>query len=414
MRSTSTPRAATRFAPRCATTSSSAPRPWASRAAASRSRATTSTPGCGDYEVGGYSRMLDFGPPTHNGNFIAEAILHDIYIADNVKRLRPLAPAAVGLRLGVRGRDEVRGLQRLRRRRLFKHNSAMDNAPWHPYPGESPRPFVGQIYVTLADSDERVRRIEGGLWYDLHAFAVDPQGWRDIAEIGCRSPAGPEPAPEPGGPPPAAGLLRREELLHPRHQGLTPLAGDRGLPRLERRHRRRGSYVDGASSKFSGRGLHRVASGRGSGCRSRPSAGAGGSSATQRPGRQLPIPAWHEQLEGWPIEVEAWEEGPATSVAGPGGRPGCGAARGPARGDLPQPFNPARHHPLHPRRAAAGHPVGPRPQRPARGDPAQRAPGAPAATPSGGTLRNGPRGSTCARLGGGGTGLPGEEDVLVR
>ena len=46
-------------------------------------------PGCGDYSVGGYSRMLDFGNPTHNGNHIAEAVLHNIYIGDNVNATDP-------------------------------------------------------------------------------------------------------------------------------------------------------------------------------------------------------------------------------------------------------------------------------------------------------------------------------------
>jgi hypothetical protein len=46
-------------------------------------------PGCGDDSVSGYSQMLDFGEPTHNGNHIAEAVLHNIYIGDNVNATDP-------------------------------------------------------------------------------------------------------------------------------------------------------------------------------------------------------------------------------------------------------------------------------------------------------------------------------------
>ena len=143
-------------------------------------------PGCGDYSVGGYSRMLDFGDPTHNGNHIAEAVLHNIYIGDNVERHGSVAPAAVGGRLRLRGGDEVRGLQPVRRRPALQVQQRPELCARHPFPDSSPSPFVGHMYVTLPGAEERVDTLETNTWYDLHALAVDPQGANDIAEIGVQ------------------------------------------------------------------------------------------------------------------------------------------------------------------------------------------------------------------------------------
>ena len=102
-----------------------------------------------------------------------------------------------------------------------------------------------------------------------------------------------------------------------------------------------GSFVDGASSKWSGRGLHRVRLR----ARFRLSEQAVGGSwrifgyARDQDGN-LPIPQWHELLEGWPIEVEGVEEGFATSVAGPGAAHGAAPARAKLDGIYPNPFNP--------------------------------------------------------------------------
>ena len=73
-------------------------------------------PGCGDYSVGGYSRMLDFGEPTHNGNHIAEAVLHNIYIGDNVNATDPWRRLLWVDDYDYEWGDEVRGLQPVRRR----------------------------------------------------------------------------------------------------------------------------------------------------------------------------------------------------------------------------------------------------------------------------------------------------------
>jgi len=50
----------------------------------------------------------------------------------------------------------------------------------------NPRPYLGWAYLTKAGSTDRVKRIEPGQWYDLHAKAADPQGASNIARIGLQ------------------------------------------------------------------------------------------------------------------------------------------------------------------------------------------------------------------------------------
>ena len=180
------PKAGTRFAPWSATTSLSAPGPWPSRAAGLEITGNYFDPGCGDYSVGGYSRMLDFGEPTHNGNHIAEAVLHNIYIGDNVNATEPWRRLLWVDDYEYEGETKFVAYNLFVDGRLFKYNSALSSAPRHPFPDSSPSPFVGHIYVTLPDAEERVDTLATNTWYDLHALAVDPQGANDIAEIGVQ------------------------------------------------------------------------------------------------------------------------------------------------------------------------------------------------------------------------------------
>ncbi len=298
-------------------------------------------PGCGDYSVGGYSRMLDFSIPTHNGEFVPQAILHDIYIADNVNATDPWRRLLWVDDWDYEGETKFVAYNVFVDGRLFRHNSALSSAPWHPFPDSSASPFVGHVYVTLPDSEERVRRIEAGPWYDLHALAVDPQGWEDIVEIGVQI------ARTRSLPPDPEDRLRQQDFsavesyfirgtgssLHSRETEGSPDWSD--VTGVE------GSYVDGASSKWSGRGSHRVRLRT----RFRLSDQAFGGTwrifgyARDQDGN-LPVAPWHEQLEGWPIEVEGAPE-VATSITGPGGGHGT-APRGATLDEIyPNPFNPA-------------------------------------------------------------------------
>ena len=299
-------------------------------------------PGCGDYSVGGYSRMVDLSIPTHNGEFIPQAILHDIYIADNVNATDPWRRLLWVDDWDYEGETKFVAYNVFVDGRLFRHNSALTSAPWHPFPDSSASPFVGHVYVTLPDSEERVHNIDAGPWYDLHAFAVDPQGYEDIAEIGVQIASVRSLPPDP------EDRLRQQDFsavesyfirgtgtsLHSRETEGSPDWKD--VTGVE------GSYVDGASSKWSGRGRHRVRLR----ARFRVSDQAVGGSwrvfgyARDQDGH-LPVPPWHEQLEGWPIEVEGVEAGPATSISGPEDAHGTVPRGARLDGIYPNPFNPS-------------------------------------------------------------------------
>ena len=299
-------------------------------------------PGCGDYSVGGYSAMLDFSIPTHNGEFIPQAILHDIYIADNVNATDPWRRLLWVDDWEYEGETKFVAYNVFVDGRLFRHNSALSSAPWHPFPDSSASPFVGHAYVTLPDSEERVHSIEAGLWYDLHAFAVDPQGYQDIAEIGVQIarvrslPLDPE------------DRLRQQDFsavesyfIRGTRDSLQSRETE-GSPDWSDVTGVEGSYVDGASSKWSGRGRHRLRLR----ARFRLSDQAVGGSwrifgyARDQDGH-LPVRPWHEQLEGWPIEVEGVEAGSATSISGPGDAHGTVPRGARLDGIYPNPFNPA-------------------------------------------------------------------------
>ena len=299
-------------------------------------------PGCGDYSVGGYSTMLDFSIPTHNGEFIPQAILHDIYIADNVNATDPWRRLLWVDDWDYEGETKFVAYNVFVDGRLFRHNSALSNAPWHPFPDSSASPFVGHVYVTLPDSEERLHRIEAGLWYDLHALAVDPQGYKDIAEIGVQIASARSLPPDPESrlqqevfsPAESYFIRGTGASLHSREtEGSSDWSDVTGVE---------GSYVDGASSKWSGRGSHRVRLR----ARFRLSDQAVGGSwrifgyARDQDGN-LPVAPWHEFLEGWPIEVEGVEEGPATSIAGTAAGHGAAPARAKLDETFPNPFNPA-------------------------------------------------------------------------
>ena len=298
-------------------------------------------PGCGDYSVGGYSRMMDFGDPTHNGEFIPQAILHNIYIGDNVNATDPWRRLLWVDEYDYEDETRFVAYNVFVDGRLFTHNSALSNAPRHPFPDSSASPLVGHMYVTLPDSEERLHRIEAGLWYDLHAFAVDPQGYEDIAEIGVQIASARSLPPDP------------ESRLEQQHFSAAESYFIRGTGTTLQSRQTEGSsgwsdvtgiegyYVDGASSKWSGAGRHRLRMRT----RFRLSEQAAGGSwrifgyARDQDGN-LPVPPWHETLEGWPIEVEGAPE-EATSITGPGAGHGTVPRGARLDGIYPNPFNPA-------------------------------------------------------------------------
>ena len=195
-------------------------------------------PGCGDYSVGGYSRMLDFGEPTHNGNYIAEAVLHNIYIGDNINATDPWRRLLWVDDYDYEGETKFVAYNLFVDGRLFKYNSALSSAPRHPFPDSSPSPFVGHMYVTLPGAEERVDTLETNTWYDLHALAVDPQGANDIAEIGVQLISSGQPRHRRSHR--CGGVLSQRQLLHSRCQQVRVRERGRGFRGLDGPHGNRG------------------------------------------------------------------------------------------------------------------------------------------------------------------------------
>jgi hypothetical protein len=294
--------------------------------------------GCGDYSLGGYSRMVDLADPYHNGNFVPQAILHDIYLSDNVNHSSPRRRLLWVDDYELDGQAQFVAYNLFVNGRLFTRNSNLNPAPRHPYPGSDPRPFVGHMYATLPGTEDRVDTLKAGAWYDLHVLAVDPEGAEDIAEIGAqlvrRSTLGKR----------ASERLQRSTFAHRDnyHLRATPdSAFSRELessPQWRDVSKVRGAFLDGAVTSWRSSGSHRVHLTTRIRVSDRAVRGVWHlyGHARDRDGN-LPISAWHEHLEGWPIFVES---DVMTSImeAHPG--PGVTPAKPGLGPNYPNPFNP--------------------------------------------------------------------------
>ncbi|MDP2984336.1 MAG: FlgD immunoglobulin-like domain containing protein [Candidatus Latescibacter sp.] len=140
-----------------------------------------STCGNSDWANGGfgYSNMIIFGTPEHNGAYVEGAELHNIYFGSNINNS---------------GRTEVvvsnylyNGVRKLVTYNLY-HNGKLWEATYTTYPPlkTDPRPLLGEVYVTQAGTSTRIDKIIKNTWYDLHAMACDPQGADNIARIGIQ------------------------------------------------------------------------------------------------------------------------------------------------------------------------------------------------------------------------------------
>lgn len=148
---------------------------------------------CGNYDWAnggfGYSSQLGFGEPTHNSVFIPGSELHDIYVSGNTNNS---GRTEVVVSTYTNADAPYNGVTKYVAYNLY-YNGVLWEASHTTYPprGESPRPLLGDIYVTTAGTTARVDTIETNTWYDLHAMACDPQGAGDIRKIGVqlRNPA---------------------------------------------------------------------------------------------------------------------------------------------------------------------------------------------------------------------------------
>ena len=271
-------------------------------------------PGCGDYSIGGYSRMLDFGDPTHNGDFIPQAILHNIYIGDNTNASNPQRRLLWVDAYDYSGETKFVVYNMFVNGRLFTHNSNLSPAPRYPFPDSSPNPFVGHMYITLPGTEVRVDTVASNTWYDLHALAVDPEGADDIAEIGVQLLSSQRLAPEAGD------RIHRDEFSAAesyfiRSVGASVYAKENdGSPNWRDVTQIRGMYVDGMETSREADGTHRIHLIARFRVSDRAIRGTWRMFGYARDnGDNLPLPPWHELLEGWPIEVDS---DVATSLTG--------------------------------------------------------------------------------------------------
>ena len=273
-------------------------------------------PGCGDYSVGGYSRMLDFGNPTHNGNHIAEAVLHNIYIGDNVNATDPWRRLLWVDDYDYEGETKFVAYNLFVDGRLFKYNSALSSAPRHPFPDSSPSPFVGHMYVTLPGAEERVDTLETNTWYDLHALAVDPQGANDIAEIGVQLISSGRLASATGDHIALEEFSAGDSYFIRGASGSVYSREEEGSEDWTDLTEIEGLYVDGTETAWEADGRDRIHLT----ARFRVSDQALGGRwrmfgyARDQDGN-LPVAPWHELLEGWPIEVDGHVATSITSAA---------------------------------------------------------------------------------------------------
>jgi hypothetical protein len=262
--------------------------------------------GCGDYSVGGYSRMVDLAAPYHNGNFVPQAILHDVYLSDNVNHSSPRRRLLWVDDYELDGQARFVAYNLFVNGRLLTRNSDLNQAPRHAYPGSDPRPFVGHMYATLPGTEDRVDTLEAGAWYDLHVLAVDPEGAEDIAEIGAqlvRKAALGEPVSE---------RLQRTTFARRDHYHLRATPDSvysrelESSPQWRNVSQVRGAFVDGAVTSWRASGSHRVHLTARVRVSDRAVRGVWHlyGHARDRDGN-LPISAWHEQLEGWPVFIDS-------------------------------------------------------------------------------------------------------------
>ena len=272
-------------------------------------------PGCGDYSVGGYSRMLDFGEPTHNGKFIPNAILHNIYIGDNANASNPHRRLLWVDDYDYSGETKFVAYNMFVNGGLFTHNSYLSSAPRYPFPDSSPNPFVGHMYITLPGTEERVEVILSNTWYDLHALAVDPEGADDIAEIGVQLLNSVRLAPEAGE------RIHLDEFsaadsYFMRSVGASAYSRQSdGSPHWSDVTQIRGMYVDGTETIWEADGTHRIHLILRFRVSDRAVRGTWRMFGYARDkAGHMPLAPWHELLEGWPIEVDS---DVATSLTGP-------------------------------------------------------------------------------------------------
>lgn len=241
------------------------------------------------------------GPPEHNDKFVPQARIHDIYIGNNLNETEhPL--------VRVRTFKYADG-EKWAAYNVFVEGELHSAAhPEYPPLASDPRPLVGHLYVTAPGGHVPLTTIRRNTWYDLHVMACDPQGATDIARIDVQIVDKERFAYVSG---------NEERVFDPRGNYFLRSDGTSVFVREEGKSDQwidrsgvQGTYVDArpqggkhAWGPYGSHRLHLVLR-----FRLLPEARVGEGwrlhgYALDRAGN-VPISAWYEQQEGWPLHVQ--------------------------------------------------------------------------------------------------------------
>jgi len=246
---------------------------------------------CGDV----INQMILLGQPTHNGNIIPGGYMHDIYIGNNRNES---------------GKDLLTVYTfDYPPEKYVAYNLYADGELWesvhvdYPPYDVDPRPLVGHMFVTAPGGTDPLATITRDSWYDLHVLAVDPQGAGDLAEVAAQ----------------IVDLGHYPHVADPTADGTFAAAGDYFIRRDPSTTWARegeadgtwttisgmGSYLDAASSSWTEDGSNRVHAVLR--FKLLPAAAPGSwrlYGYVRDAEGNLPISAWLENQEGWPIRVQ--------------------------------------------------------------------------------------------------------------
>ncbi len=123
-------------------------------------------------------RMIGFNAPVHNGSFVPQSCINNVFVSGNIDlSMQWLVYASV---------------YNYPPEKWIGYNLFYNGMLWedvqttYPPLSTDPRPLVGWMHLTDPVTGARVDQIRVDEWYDLNIEAADPQGWSDIAEIGVQ------------------------------------------------------------------------------------------------------------------------------------------------------------------------------------------------------------------------------------
>jgi hypothetical protein len=112
--------------------------------------------------------------PEHNHKFVPQADLNNLYISDNRNESHNSLFGFVPYDFPTGTREVARG--------VFQRGWGLNTNTT----SNTVRPMVGEVYLAKVGENSPVRKIRTGETYELHAYVMDPQGWRNLREVEIR------------------------------------------------------------------------------------------------------------------------------------------------------------------------------------------------------------------------------------